>query len=361
MKKKHWIITKEPLIGSSTSNIIRLLFENKFRVHIKYWLRLWFSLLLSILFMPSRNIERIFFNHKIRKTKITHDPIFIIGLWRSGTTYLNTLLALNDEFGYPRMGEAFTTHSSLAFPKLSDKLVSKFLPETRPFDNVKMSTDKPAELEHYLICYDSCSFTDGMIFPRNFEHYAKFATLDHKERKLRRWKKRYYFLIQKTTLKESGKQLLLKNPSDTGRIRVILDMFPKAKFIHLVRDPYENFASSIILHTKAREVFALQTWKEEEMKDSILKVHSRIYERYVEDLHLIPEENIIKLRYEVFLEDPLTTLKLIHKQLEINGFEETKEKYQEYIKEQANYKPNIHEISPAIIEKVNTFSSYAFD
>jgi len=74
--KKHWIITKEPLFGSSTSNIIRLLFENKFRVHPKYVLRLFFALFISILFMPFRMIERIFFYKKIRKTEIKEDPIF---------------------------------------------------------------------------------------------------------------------------------------------------------------------------------------------------------------------------------------------------------------------------------------------
>jgi hypothetical protein len=241
--KKHWIVTKEPLVGSSTSNILRLLFENKFRVHPKYFLRLHFALFMSIFFMPLRMIERIFFYRKIRKTKIAVDPIFIIGLWRSGSTYLNTLLAKNGNYGYPHFADTFfTTRFSLAFPKLANSMVDRFLPETRPFDNVKISSEKPAEMEHSLISYYSCSFTDGMIFPMNFWKYANCATLDVSERKRKKWLKWYLFNIKKISYKEKGKKLILKNPSNTGRIKTLLGLFPNAKFIHIHRNPYYTFA-----------------------------------------------------------------------------------------------------------------------
>ncbi len=359
--KKHWIVTKEPLVGSSTSNIIRLLFENKFRVHPKYFLRLFFAFFMSMLFMPLRMIERIFFFRKIRKTEIKTDPIFIIGLWRSGSTYLNTLLAKNGNYGYPHFADTFfTTRFSLALPNLADKMVDRFLPETRPFDNVKISSEKPAELEHSLISYYNCSFTDSMIFPKNFWKYASYATLDVSLKKKEKWLKWYLFNIRKITYKEKGKKLILKNPSDTGRIKTLLEIFPNAKFIHIHRNPYYVYASSINLHTKAREVFSLQKWDEGEIKESIFKLYQKIYEEYSKDISLIPKENFINISYEEFLENPLSTIEKIHRELNLEGFKEYKQEFQEFIQEQVDYKPNVHQITDEIIKDVNTNCDYAF-
>jgi len=360
--RKHWIIKKEPLIGSSTSNIIRLLFENKFRVHPKYFLRLWFAISVSLFFLPLRMIERIFFFRRIRRTEIKEDPIFIIGLWRSGSTYLNTLLAKNGNYGYPHFADTFfTTRFSLAFPKLADKMVDKFLPETRPFDNVKISSEKPAELEHSLISYYSCSFTDSMIFPRNFWRYVSFATLDVSPRRKRKWLKWYLFNIKKISCKENGKQLILKNPSNTGRIKTLLELFPNAKFIHIHRDPYYSYTSSINLHTKAREVFTLQNWDQKQMKESILELYQKIYEQYSKDIELIPKENFISVSFEEFLENPLSTIEKIHKKLSLKGFKDYKQAFDDYIQEQENYQPNVHQITDEIIKNVNSKCQYAFD
>ena len=312
--------------------------------------------------MPFRMIERIFFYRKIKKTKIAEDPIFIIGLWRSGSTYLNSLLAKNRNYGYPHFADTFfTTRFSLAFPKLADKMVDRFLPETRPFDNVKISSEKPAEMEHSLISYYSCSFTDGMIFPRNFWKYANYATLDVPQRKRRKWLKWYLFNIKKITYKEKGKKLILKNPSNTGRIRTLLELFPNAKFIHIHRNPYYTYASSINLHTKAREVFSLQKWDEKEMKDSILKLYQNIYEQYSKDISLIPKENFINISYEEFLKNPISTIEKIHRKLDLIGFKEYKEAFQEYIQEQEDYKPNIHQITDEIVKVVDANYDYAFE
>ncbi|NHK32281.1 MAG: sulfotransferase, partial [Asgard group archaeon] len=97
--KEHWIINRCPLGGASTSNIWRLLFQNKFRVHPKYWLRLWYSMALSGITFPLRVIERLRFKRKIKKYQLEEDPIFIIGHWRSGTTFLHYLFAQDKSKG----------------------------------------------------------------------------------------------------------------------------------------------------------------------------------------------------------------------------------------------------------------------
>ena len=35
----------------------------------------------------------------------------------------------------------------------------------------------------------------------------------------------------------SPKRIVLKSPAHTARVRVLLELFPKARFVHIIRDP----------------------------------------------------------------------------------------------------------------------------
>ncbi|TET27654.1 MAG: hypothetical protein E3J70_11510, partial [Candidatus Heimdallarchaeota archaeon] len=80
--RTHLIVKEEPLAGMSSINICRLLFQNRFRIHPKYWLRFWYAIFLSTVMTPLRVIEALRFKRKIKKTKITTDPLFVIGHYR---------------------------------------------------------------------------------------------------------------------------------------------------------------------------------------------------------------------------------------------------------------------------------------
>ncbi|MHA1881257.1 MAG: hypothetical protein ACTSYG_12775, partial [Candidatus Heimdallarchaeota archaeon] len=59
-KKKdrtHLIVKEEPLGGMTLINIWRLLWQNKFRVHPKYWLRFTYAYWLCAITWPLRAIE----------------------------------------------------------------------------------------------------------------------------------------------------------------------------------------------------------------------------------------------------------------------------------------------------------------
>ena len=88
---KTWLIVhEEPLAGYSLLNIFRVLWDNNFRIHPKYMLRFLYAIVLSLITAPLRIIQKIKFHSKIKNTKIKEDPIFIIGHYRTGTTYLMT-------------------------------------------------------------------------------------------------------------------------------------------------------------------------------------------------------------------------------------------------------------------------------
>ncbi len=57
-------------------------------------------LIKTTMFEPLRWIELAMYNHKISQHIITKDPVFILGFYRSGTSYLHQFLIQDDRFGY---------------------------------------------------------------------------------------------------------------------------------------------------------------------------------------------------------------------------------------------------------------------
>ena len=49
---------------------------------------------------PAAAAESLIYRKRIRETKIEKDPIFILGHWRSGTTYLQNVLSRDEQFGW---------------------------------------------------------------------------------------------------------------------------------------------------------------------------------------------------------------------------------------------------------------------
>ena len=132
-KKTDWLVVSEEIMaGYSLTNFFRVLWMGRFKIHPKYWLRLLYAFGLSLFTVPMR----IFQKQKLRKVlkgrKIKTDPLFIIGNYRTGTTYLITTLSKDKSKGYVSnlIGYAFSFF--LAIPKLTRKIIDASLPETRP-------------------------------------------------------------------------------------------------------------------------------------------------------------------------------------------------------------------------------------
>ncbi|MGC9779949.1 MAG: sulfotransferase [Candidatus Heimdallarchaeota archaeon] len=357
-KKKdrtHLIVKEEPLAGMSMINIFRLLWQNKFYVHPKYWLRFWYAIALSWVTTPLRVIEILRFQRRIKKTKVEIDPLFIIGHYRTGTTYLMTLLAHDKNMGYVSNLEGYAPHFFLAFHKFTKNLIDMSLPEQRPMDNVVMGSDEPTEEEYSIGAMSKYGFYNGFIFPWKFKLYSRYNSFRTcKEKDVERWKKTYQYFVKKMTYKYKGKRIFLKNPTTTYRIEHILKMYPNAKFIHLYRDPYGMYASSVKFFREVFAIYALQTWKDEDLQQGILDNVKEMYEVFNETRSLIPKENIIDIKYEDFIKDPMPFMESLYKDLKIDGYENIKDDFVAYFKSQATYKPNVHEISDDVINRVNS-------
>jgi len=349
------------MAGYTTTNILRLLWQNKFRIHPKYFLRFLYGITVSTLFLPLRIKETLTTAKKIENTVPVHDPVFIIGYYRSGTTYLITLFSKDKNRGYVSNIEGYLPTTFLGSPKITRWIIKASLPEQRPMDNVIMTPEEPTEDEYSIGAYEKYSIYNGFIFPRNFKLYSRYNAFDGLPEDLARWKKRWSWFHKKMTCQYQGKQIVYKNPTATFRIRHLLKMYPNAKFIHIYRNPYHVFSSNVKYHQEVFEIYALQTWDQQEMRETILENYREMYEKFDRDKHLIPQNNLVEVKYEDFIRTPMAHMKNIYATLKLDGFNAAKTAFKDYIASQKNYKANRHILGTHFIEKVNGYWGHIID
>lgn len=90
-------------------------------------------------------------------------------------------------------------------------------------------------------------------------------------------------------------------------------MFPNAKFIYLMRNPYTVFESTRSFFTNTIQPLKLQDISNEELQENILSVYAKLYHKYEADKKFIPEGNLVEVRFEDY---------------ETNAFDMTQEIYQ---------------------------------
>ena len=356
MNKTDFVFWEEPLAGYSWTNIVRVLWQNRFRMHIKYLPRLLYTIIMSTLFLPLRIKEYLLLHRRIKATVIEKDPVFIVGHYRTGTTYLLTLLSKDKTKGYVSNVEAYLPHVFLGSPKITDWIIGLSLPEQRPMDNVEMGIAEPTEEEYATGAMDKYGYYNGFIFPRNFRQYSKYCSFrECKPGEIDRWWRGFHYFLQKMTIKYQGKRMFLKNPTSTYRIPYLLKKYPNAKWIHIYRNPYEVFLSTVKFFREVFAIYTLQTWDDEDMLQYILRDNREMYELWEQDKHLIPSENLVEIRYEEFIQQPMEIMERIYGQLNLNGIDQTRPAFQAHVDAQREYVANKHNVDDEVIRKVNDY------
>ena len=354
-------IPLHPLAGGSFANWLELLRANK-GIDDQYFFKGFLISLASISGIPNRFLEKAIFDRQIEKLTVS-SPIFIIGHWRSGTTYLHNLITQDDDLGYVSSLQTWTPELFLSSESIVRYILKRFLPEIRPMDNVKLSAELPQEEEYALGNVGHYCFYHGWYFPKNmkqyFKQYVLFNNLSPQVE--REWQAAYLRILKKATYKMNGKRLILKNPANTARIKTLLKMFPEAKFIHIYRNPYTVFASTRNLYRQLLPDLRLQQISDREIEDNIILFYREIMSKFFEDKQLIPQANLIEIKYEDFVNNSIDILEQIYRQLNLSSFNWKKAKFTRYVKACSEYQSNQYFLSQEDKEKVAKNWSFAID
>ena len=146
--------------------------------------------------------------------------------------------------------------------------------------------------------------------------------------------------------RRNPKRIVLKSPPHTCRIRTLLAMFPKAKFIHIVRDPYVIFPSTVNLWKRLYRDQGLQTPTYEGLEEYVLSTFMRMYDAFERDRNLMGPGQFCEVRYEDLIADPVEQIRLAYEELKLGDFEAVRPAIEEYFAEQKDYKTNRYQITP---------------
>jgi len=356
MTQKHTEKNKKtiqhPLFGISPKNWIQLI-EHNGGIDFRYLDRAAFITLASLFTCPARLLFKINYQRKIDKFTMNKSPVIIIGHWRSGTTYLHELLSSDPQFCYVSLLNTMLPDSFPLFESSKDFL-SKFLPKTRPMDNIEVDIDGPYEEEAALAVLSPWSFFHALHFPRNAEEqYLKsvhFDGLSKSEKK--QWKYMYKRFMKTVVFTNQGKRLLLKDPANTARIPLLLELYPKARFIHIYRNPYKVYVSTIKMRNKVLEKLALQKGNSAQIEQEVINNYKRLMTSYFTQKKLIPKNQLIEIRYEDLVKNPIQQVKSIYTNLDLPHVQNAIPYMKKYLDKKKDYKTNVYKIDKAIIQRV---------
>ena len=272
-KKYYLMFDEQPLAGTTLRNWIMLLIENKFRISWQFIPKAIYITIMLLILSPLRIKEKKFCEKKIKDIDVP-SPIFIIGHWRGGTTFLHYLMGQDKNLAYVSTIETLAPNIFITNEKLLRSIVEKSLPDKRPMDNLEMEMDLPYEEEYAIANMCPFSFYHGWYFPKKidyyFDKYVLFKNVSNKT--IKNWGDTYKYFLQKIAYKKAKKRILLKSLVNTAKIKHLLRLFPGAQFIHIYRNPYKVYMSTWKLYEKILPIFSFQHVKKEELDKSIIRM-----------------------------------------------------------------------------------------
>lgn len=300
------------------------------------------SVLNSVLY----RVSELVFAKRADAVVLDPPPVFVIGHWRTGTTYLHDLLACDPELGHPTTYQVFLPNHFLLTERLARFWFKLLLPKKRPQDDVAVKADRPQEEELALVNMGLRSFYLTWAMPRRGpvdEAYIDLRDLTETER--RAWTDGLLWFLRRVTLRQN-KRLVLKTPQHTARLRTLIELFPGARFIHLARDPLTVFPSTVRLFKSLNSIQGLQNppYDDPWLEGSVLRTFMRLFRCYEEDRGLIPKGQLIEVKYEELAADPKSLLRRIYDELDLGDFARAEAAVDDYLAGTKDYRTNAYEL-----------------
>ncbi len=324
-----------------------------------YWLTKCICRILS----PFVALQERRYRKELANKTLENDPLFILGHWRSGTTFLHNIFAQDKHFGYTTTYQTVFPHYIMSLQGFFKPVMKLLMPSHRPTDNMELSPDLPQEEEFALSNMTACNYYNFWFFPERMQEWCDrfltFKTITDEE--LREFKQTFEKLVKLSLWNTGGTQYLSKNPPHTGRIKAMTELFPRARYIYLMRNPYTVFESTRSFYINTIKPLQFHAISDEEMEQNILRNYMELYHAYKEQKQHLPEGALYEVRFEDIEKDALNITKDIYSKLGIPGWEEAKSAIESYIQSKKGYKKNKYQYAPRTVRLVNEHWGEALD
>ncbi len=354
MRKNNFELPVTTLVGSRYSNVIKV--SGKRTVDKAYRCKYFLTLAAARLLGSLSVLEAKAYRDKMKRLSFSDAPVFIIGFWRSGTTLMHHLLTLNPDFGFLNTYHSVFPNHVLTNQWWLKSIARLLLPDTRPGDNMKLDFSFPQEEEVALGNLQPLSFYNFFYFPRDLNVFVKDSLFFEgiSEAQLSGWKEAYKVLINTALINTGGKRFVSKNPPNTFRIKILLEMFPDARFIYMHRNTYETLSSFFrFMHGVLRGV-KLQDYDKATHELDLIRLYKLMRETYADDNHLIPGNRLVEVKYEDFIKHKKEELVRIYEQLELPGLENNLLRVDPYLRKNDNFKKSERGIDNDLIRLIDS-------
>jgi omega-hydroxy-beta-dihydromenaquinone-9 sulfotransferase len=339
-----------PLQGMALGDWWALLRRHRFAIDLKHLPRALVQTAVSASNSVNARIERGRFGRRIEAARV-ETPLFILGHYRSGTTHLHNLLALDSHFAAPTFFQVFNPHTFLSTERWGAPVVDRLSARRRYQDEMALGAGMPSEDEFALCTMTGLSPYMTWNFPGDGVDYDRYLTFrDAQESEVARWGHALTAFLKKLTVRHD-RPLVLKSPPHTARIRLLLALFPDARFVHIHRDPYVVFRSTKHMIRAVQSLYHLREGPMQDGDDRIISVYTEMYDAYFQERGLIPEGRLYEVAFDDLERDPIGVIGSIYESLLLSGFQEIKPRLEGYLGTIVGYRKNRHDELPEPVRR----------
>lgn len=300
-------------------------------------------------------------NPYVREQKIER-PIFIVGLPRTGTTFLFNLLSQDKKSRWfsnwegnspvPISGDN-EDRERIGFAQNLYKQFHYFLPDLKKKHEVK-----PMEPEECSTLFLNTFDAELFWYCYRVPSYRKW--LNQRDR-LRSYEE-YRDQLKILQCSGEGDRWLLKSPTHLFTLKELLEVFPDACIIHTHRDPVEVVPSACSLAATIRGLCSNEV-DYAELGHEMVAQWSEGVDKALSYRETCQGNQFFDMSYQEFVADPLGMVQRIYQHFDLVADPKMQEKMEMYIGRNRQHKHGVHRYSLAQFgltgeEVQNRFSRY---
>jgi hypothetical protein len=269
---------------------------------------------------------------------LTAEPVFVLGLWRSGTTYLHDLLSACPDMLYPATWQCMNPASyRLQSPPARGVAVR------RPMDGMTIDNFSPQEDEFALLALGVPSVYRGFLDPRRLPELTRWLepdswVSDRPDGWLDEWR-------QFLTGVADGRpgRLVLKSPNHSFRINALAEAFPAASYVWLARDPIATFLSNRKMWKAMFNRYALWAWDDRVLDEFLCHAFRSTATCLRQAAKLLPRERLAVVPFASLTGAPLETMQCLNSRLNLGTWVNMSENVTRVVAAGAGYRPDTYE------------------
>jgi omega-hydroxy-beta-dihydromenaquinone-9 sulfotransferase len=261
-------------------------------------------------------------------------PVFIVAAPRSGTTFLHRLMSRDQQFSTFKLLQTFfptvTGHRAIeSLKSLNDSLGGLFSKVQEAADknyfgaweglhDTGLNEDEEDEAL-WALAFATPAIWLVLPFPERFAHLRFVDKLPRDKRE--KLVAHYRGCVQRHLYASAGKTLLGKNVLLPGRFEIVTQALPEARFVHILRHPYEAVPSTLSLFTVPWKwhspKLSLRGSEAHALAQLIIDYYKFLHQKQLES-DRAGDHRFFSMTYRALVQDPVARIEEIYERFSLD-------------------------------------------